>query len=146
MQRIAQNLIMNALKATERGGVQVQWSSAASQGPGRWKLCIQDTGPGMELHSNHPLRSALKEATQKAHEIEHDNSTPTMLEHEAASASVTQPNSPSIWAGEGIGLSIVKRLCDLLGASIELETAPGHGTTVQIVFPLSYGLRDNGRK
>jgi len=38
-------------------------------------------------------------------------------------------------AGEGIGLSIVKRLCELLDASLELETAPGAGTTFRVVLP-----------
>jgi signal transduction histidine kinase len=45
-------------------------------------------------------------------------------------------------AGEGIGLSIVKRLCELLDASIELQSAPGQGTTFRVIFPRSYG--DNG--
>jgi signal transduction histidine kinase len=137
-QRIVQNLVLNAVKATEKGGIKVVWSS----GPGkRWKLCVQDTGPGMALGADHPLRSALKEATEKAHEIERRNTTPAPLEGEGSAA----PSQPSISAGEGIGLSIVKRLCDLLGASIELETSPGHGTTIQIAFPLSYGSRGQDR-
>jgi signal transduction histidine kinase len=37
--------------------------------------------------------------------------------------------------GEGIGLSIVKRLCELLGAAIELETEPGRGTRFRLTFP-----------
>ena len=41
--------------------------------------------------------------------------------------------------GEGIGLSIVKRLCELLDASIELDSTLGEGTTVRVVFPRSYG-------
>jgi signal transduction histidine kinase len=40
--------------------------------------------------------------------------------------------------GEGIGLSIVKRLCELLDASLELETAPGSGSTFRVAFPRSY--------
>ena len=41
-------------------------------------------------------------------------------------------------AGEGIGLSIVKRLCELLDATLELETASGKGTTFRVVFPRRY--------
>ena len=44
--------------------------------------------------------------------------------------------------GEGIGLSIVKRLCELLDASIELDSTLGEGTTVRVVFPRSYGPPD----
>ena len=43
-------------------------------------------------------------------------------------------------AGEGIGLSIVKRLCELLDASLELETSPCTGTTLRVVFPRAYAL------
>ncbi|HET9551196.1 MAG TPA: ATP-binding protein, partial [Candidatus Binatia bacterium] len=41
-------------------------------------------------------------------------------------------------SGEGIGLSIVKRLCDLLEASIELESNAGEGTTWRVMFPRHY--------
>ena len=40
--------------------------------------------------------------------------------------------------GEGIGLSIVKRLCELLDATVEMESKPGEGTTVRVLFPRSY--------
>jgi signal transduction histidine kinase len=41
--------------------------------------------------------------------------------------------------GEGIGLSIVKRLCDLLNGSVELESTIETGTTFRILFPKRYG-------
>lgn len=40
--------------------------------------------------------------------------------------------------GEGIGLSIVKRLCELVDASLELETSVGKGTTFRVIFPRQY--------
>lgn len=40
--------------------------------------------------------------------------------------------------GEGIGLSIVKRLCELLDASIELQSEQGRGTTFRVIFPIRY--------
>jgi signal transduction histidine kinase len=40
--------------------------------------------------------------------------------------------------GEGIGLSIVKRLCELLDASLELETSPGAGSTFRVILPCQY--------
>ena len=39
--------------------------------------------------------------------------------------------------GEGIGLSIVKRLAELLDAGVEIETGPA-GTTVRVLFPKHY--------
>jgi len=41
-------------------------------------------------------------------------------------------------SGEGIGLSIVKRLCELLDATIELKSIPNVGTTFRILFPRRY--------
>ena len=40
--------------------------------------------------------------------------------------------------GEGVGLSIVKRLCELLDAGLELATEPGHGSTFRVMLPRSY--------
>ena len=37
--------------------------------------------------------------------------------------------------GLGLGLSIVKRLCDLLGAALTMQSAPGKGTLFQIRLP-----------
>ena len=37
--------------------------------------------------------------------------------------------------GHGVGLSIVKRLCDRFGWSVRLESAPGNGTRVRVRFP-----------
>ncbi len=41
--------------------------------------------------------------------------------------------------GEGIGLQIVKRLCEMLKASLEIESIAGRGTLFRIRFPLHYG-------
>lgn len=37
--------------------------------------------------------------------------------------------------GNGLGLSIVKRMCDLLKIDIQIESAPGQGTRVRLRFP-----------
>lgn len=39
--------------------------------------------------------------------------------------------------GTGLGLVIVKRCCDLHGASIDFTSQPGRGTTFTVTFPLS---------
>ena len=40
--------------------------------------------------------------------------------------------------GEGIGLSIVKRLCQILDATLALDSTPARGTTFTIVLPRRY--------
>ena len=37
--------------------------------------------------------------------------------------------------GTGLGLAIVKKIMDLHGGEIEVESVPGHGTTVRLVIP-----------
>jgi signal transduction histidine kinase len=40
--------------------------------------------------------------------------------------------------GEGVGLSIVKRFCELLDAGLELEKSPGKGSIFQVILPGYY--------
>jgi signal transduction histidine kinase len=142
LQRIVQNLLLNSLKATKEGGVIVRWSGGNGTNRGQWMLSIGDTGPGFALQSVGALRHALKRATDSAHSAEADaTDSPGKPAERTASDVLTAasgPGSATLPSGEGIGLSIVKRLCEVLGATLELETAPGRGTTIRIVFPVRY--------
>jgi signal transduction histidine kinase len=102
IRRIAQNLILNAVKFTRQGGITVSWGDSETLDPKRWLLSIADTGPGL--------------------------------------VSQPQGEAPRLneEAGEGIGLSIVKRLCELLDAAIEVRSEVGVGTTFRIRFPRTY--------
>jgi len=146
IRRIVQNLVLNALKATERGGIKVTWEEGGSERRPQWMLCVQDTGPGFKLQSASPLEKVLKQATDEAQAVEeraesegrrftrthpHTQPAPTLASQSAREVH----HLPS---GDGIGLSIVKRLCELLDASLELETARGEGTTFRVIFPRKY--------
>jgi signal transduction histidine kinase len=139
VQRIVQNLVLNALNVTQHGGIKVTWDEGEDERRPQWVLCVQDTGPGFRNGSATPLERVLQQATAEAHEIEQRNLD---LGQDALHAEVPQTlisQSAQIFqqlpSGEGIGLSIVKRLCELLDASLELETSPGKGTTFRVVFP-----------
>jgi signal transduction histidine kinase len=149
--RIAQNLVLNALKATESGGVRVLWEERTISGVQQWLLSVLDTGPGFQEHSAAaPLEQALRQATAEAHEAEaraesrgdataNPDPAPMLKSESKPLADGKAAKMASIGtAGEGIGLSIVKRLCELLDATLELETAPGAGTTFRVVFPGGY--------
>lgn len=143
LQRIVQNLLLNALKATQRGGVVVRWSCDKERAATHWHLSIGDTGPGFALQSAGPLRHALKRVTEAARNAElvaaDESDEPTTGKGAGdVLAARSGPGSATLPSGEGIGLSIVKRLCEVLGATLELETAPGHGTTFRIAFLLHY--------
>ncbi|MGQ0811491.1 MAG: sensor histidine kinase [Nitrospiraceae bacterium] len=142
-QRVAQNLLLNALKYTERGGVKVTWAEDSTGE--RWVLCVQDTGPGFLAGSATPLARALKEATEEAHEVEEKAEPagePSAHTEPAPTLTSQSPRRPTQQpSGEGIGLSIVKRLCELLDASLELETAAGEGTTFRVILPRHYSVK-----
>jgi signal transduction histidine kinase len=46
------------------------------------------------------------------------------------------PSSGS--AGTGLGLSLVKRICEYLGASLDYENRPGGGSRFSITFPSGF--------
>lgn len=136
--RIAQNLMLNAFKATTKGGVRVVWEAREEQ----WTLTVQDTGPGFTRGPAAPLERALKQATEESHEVDSRAAAagePAESNEPAATLpSQSAHRSSQALSGEGIGLSIIKRLCELLDASLELETAAGEGSTFRVTFPRSY--------
>jgi signal transduction histidine kinase len=142
VKRIVQNLVLNALQVTAQGGVKVTWQSA----PGAWAICVEDTGPGFDRNGSTVLPAALKRATDEAHEFDNalatDESSPISAPAETL-PSRSDGSATTQARGEGIGLSIVKRLCELLGASLELESAAGTGTTFRIVLPERYPSADH---
>lgn len=142
VQRIVQNLVLNALKATAQGGVRITWELAGTDRRPQWALCVQDTGPGFKHGTATPIARVLKRATDEAHQVEQRNVSASESNPQADSAptlpSQTTASTTHVPAGEGIGLSIVKRLCEMLDASIELESSEGEGTTFRVIFPRRY--------
>jgi len=136
IQRIAQNLLLNAFKYTPRGGVTVSWGDSRDNDAGRWLLCVQDTGPGLHAGPGSPLAGAIEEATVEARKVE-EAARGAGAEDDPDDAPAPVPVRQE--RGEGVGLSIVKRLCELLDATLEMESEPGTGTTVRVLFPRAYG-------
>lgn len=134
--RLAKNLLGNALKYTPCGGVDLTWGAEKET----WWLMVKDTGPGMSGPG-----TALKEGLQDATASAKESDDKTAAEQGAASHVLPAPwdadsnaTPSSHQPGEGIGLSIVKRLCELLDASIEIASSANTGTTFRVVFPLRY--------
>jgi signal transduction histidine kinase len=141
--RIVQNLLLNALKYTRDGGVTVTWGDSRPNDAERWLISVRDTGPGFRVGGGAPLAAALEEATQEARQIEGnvEERPSNAAEPESPPGALLPPREQR---GEGIGLSIVKRLCEILDATLELESEPGVGTTVSVILPRRYP--EGGRK
>ncbi|MGA2342174.1 MAG: HAMP domain-containing sensor histidine kinase [Steroidobacteraceae bacterium] len=140
IRRIAQNLILNAVKATSEGGITVSWGDSDDNDPKRWVLCIQDTGPGFHTSAGKPLAEALdvKSNTPQALEAAKQMDTRAETPASGTAAAAKNPGMSQNETGEGIGLSIVKRLCDMLDATVEMQSVTGVGTTFRIRFPREY--------
>ena len=140
IRRIAQNLILNALKFTREGGITVSWGDGAANDAKRWELCISDTGPGIHAGSDKPLSVALEKAQEQS--VAPKSATTYELENVSHDEPVPAPDQDistlNLATGEGLGLSIIKRLCDLLDATIEMTSESGVGTTFRILFPRRY--------
>ncbi|MGY6547687.1 MAG: PAS domain S-box protein [Roseinatronobacter sp.] len=104
--QILQNLVSNAIKFTEKGSVDVD---LRSDGGDTLQLVVRDTGIGMT-------------AEQAVRVFE---------DFEQADGTVTRR-----FGGTGLGMSIVKRLVDLMGGDIAVDSTPGVGTTVRVRLDL----------
>lgn len=88
----------------------------------QWLLEITDTGPG--LNATHA--EALTTDKESSEDTSYRKSPPPKIED--------LPKEVQNH-GEGIGLLIVRQLCKLLHANINIDSEPNAGTTFKILFP-----------
>ncbi len=110
--RIARNLIDNAIKYTDAGEVRIFTGLDDSEVPPRAILSIRDTGKGIP-------------ETEQAKIFEEFY----QLDNPGRDRS----------KGVGLGLAIVQRLCELMGAKIQVESRPGEGTEFRVSMPAAAG-------
>jgi signal transduction histidine kinase len=127
IQRIFQNLLHNALKYTDSGGVFVTW---AIESDSRWILSIQDTGPGFVENSALALFAEQLKPSVHTTAIHQEGK---MLQ-QPAPTKPEQSENDHFKESEGLGLFIVKKICELLKATMDIESKQGQGTLVRIRF------------
>jgi len=113
LRQIALNILSNAVKYTPAGGT-VRYSSNAVAAGGSnllFTMVVEDTGIGM---SEEFLKHVFDEFTQET-----DN-----------------PLRQKGMTGTGLGMSIVKKMVELMGGTIGIESRTGEGTKVTITLPV----------
>ncbi len=116
LRQILFNLVGNAVKFTARGRVRIRARRRDREGSLAVMFSISDTGVGIPAER---LKDIFEPFTQV------DGST--VRNH----------------GGVGLGLAIVRRLTDMLGGEISVDSEPNSGTTIEVTIPLEPG-RDVG--
>lgn len=109
LRQIMANLLNNAIKFTDSGhiGVYLRGDACAD---GRWQLMwqVEDTGPGISQAQQERLFEPFYQVNNQRHALK----------------------------GTGLGLSICLKLCELMGATLSLQSTPGQGS----VFSMSVSV------
>jgi len=110
LRQVLVNLLGNAIKFTERGGVtlRVSWKSPANSSRGTLRIDVEDTGIGIPADK---LEEVFKPFVQ-------------------ADSRQTAERE-----GTGIGLTIVKRITDLMGGVLTVESVVDQGTVFHLQLP-----------
>jgi len=117
------NVIGNALKFTEQGSVKVsvecaRASEVSPEGVCGLRLFVEVTDTGIGIPPDR-IKDLLKPFNQ------------------------IDPSSTRRRGGTGLGLVIAKRLCELMGRAISVDSTPGVGSTFRFSLALTYEKGDS---
>lgn len=112
---ILSNLVMNAIKFTKVGGINISCRSTFVEERHRVFVCVEDTGIGI-----HP-----------------SNQSTIFEEFRQASEGLSRN-----YEGTGLGLTIVKKYTELLGGKITVQSELEKGTKFTLEFPGAFKVND----
>jgi CheY-like chemotaxis protein len=102
------NLVSNAIKCTATGRVEIfATSKALGDGAFMVDVRVRDTGPGMDAETLARLFKPFAQADETIQRVH---------------------------GGSGLGLSITRRLAELMGGTASAESEPGRGSTFRVTF------------
>lgn len=109
--QVLSNILSNAIKFTDNGGVKL--TAQASMTPGEDRLFltvrVEDSGRGISIDDQQRLFSPFTQANN------HDNSN---------------------LGGSGLGLVISRTLCEMMGGTLSMYSTLGRGTCIEICLQL----------
>jgi PAS domain S-box-containing protein len=118
LNQILSNLLSNALKFTQKGGIHVIIRELERKNDiSRIEFLVKDTGLGIPKDKHDIIFESFTQAS---------------------------PDTTRHYGGTGLGLAICKKLVELQGGEIKVESEPDKGSTFR--FVLSFGISKNGTK
>jgi PAS domain S-box-containing protein len=116
LNQILSNLLSNALKFTKTGGITVTINELKrTKNQSRMEFAISDTGIGIPKDKHSIIFDSFMQAS---------------------------PDTTRNFGGTGLGLAICKKLIELQGGTITVESEPGKGSTFR--FAISIGIPEKG--
>ncbi|MBN1121047.1 MAG: hypothetical protein JXJ17_08210 [Anaerolineae bacterium] len=109
LEQVLMNLVANAIKFTEKGEVNVAFRKVDA---GSWSMVVSDTGIGIPAHARQIIFEKFRQV---------DSSRSRGYE------------------GAGLGLAIVNELVRVMDGQIQVDSAPGEGSTFTVILPLVSG-------
>ncbi len=121
LRQIVQNLLANAVKFTEHGGVALR-AAVVRSWPGeaatlRLVVEVEDTGPGIAPEEMGRLFQVF-EQTESGRRTK---------------------------SGTGLGLAISRKFAELLGGTLDVQSHVGHGSTFRLEIPIKEGAAASAR-
>ncbi|MGF1480217.1 MAG: chemotaxis protein CheB [Cyanophyceae cyanobacterium] len=118
LQQVLGNLLSNAIKFTETGQIELAVSVDRSAQQPRLRFRIRDTGIGIADEEQEKLFQPFTQAD----------------------ASITRQ-----YGGTGLGLTICRRIVQLMGGTIGVDSTPGEGSTFWFAVPLISAAEEAGK-
>lgn len=115
LRQVLLNLVVNAIKFTDHGGVSIRVQAAEREGRVLLRTEVSDTGIGVPSSARDRLFGMFSQA---------------------------DPSMTRRYGGSGLGLAISRRLVELMGGEMGFESREGLGSTFWFQVPLRLQPRD----
>ncbi|MBL8522977.1 MAG: response regulator, partial [Betaproteobacteria bacterium] len=110
VQQVLNNLVSNAIKFTSRGEIDIRAELVSrAEGEDTVRFVVRDTGSGIAADAQQRLFEPFTQGER---------------------------HTAQQFGGSGLGLSISRRLAEMMGGSLRIDSTVGYGTTAILTLPL----------